>query len=495
MRLGIRVFFGFFLVTGLAAFFVMRLFVNEVKPSVRQVMEDMMVDTANILAELASEDLVANTLAKGRFATQVSRYASRPINAQIWGMDKQSLDFRIYVTDVRGTVLYDSYGTAAGKDFSQWRDVVLTLRGEYGARSTREVAGDSTSSVLHVAAPIMHGTQVVGVLTVAKPVSTIQVFIDRAEHKILRQGAWLLALSVLIGAAVTLWVVWSIRKLRRYANAVELGNDVPVPRISGELGELALAMDAMRQRVQARDSIEAYVQALTHELKSPLAALQASAELLQEDLPPADSQRFAAQIMVQSQRLNELVAQLLELSKLEQQGQRQVQRQGQGQGQPQARARAHTSTSSAAQRQATDIHAFATQHAQPWLAANAPQLQLATHFTHTLQRPVNRALLALALSNVLDNAAAFSPAGSTLTVGGDAQSLWVLDAGPGMPDFALARAGERFFSTIKPHGAQAQRKGSGLGLAIVAQIMRLHHGELRFENTASGLKVRLVFAV
>jgi two-component system, OmpR family, sensor histidine kinase CreC len=485
MRLGIRVFFGFFLVTGLAAFFVMRLFVNEVKPSVRQVMEDMMVDTANILAELASEDLVANTLAKGRFATQVSRYASRPINAQIWGMDKQSLDFRIYVTDVRGTVLYDSYGTAAGKDFSQWRDVVLTLRGEYGARSTREVAGDSASSVLHVAAPIMHGAQVVGVLTVAKPVSTIQVFIDRAEHKILRQGAWLLALSVLIGAAVTLWVVWSIRKLRRYANAVELGNDVPVPRISGELGELALAMDAMRQRVQARDYIEAYVQALTHELKSPLAALQASAELLQENLPPADSQRFAAQIMVQSQRLNELVAQLLELSKLEQQGQ--------NQGQPQAQA--HTSPSSAAQRQATDIHALATQHAQLWMAANAPQLQLATHFTHTLQRPVNRALLALALSNVLDNAAAFSPAGSTLTVGGDAQSLWVLDAGPGMADFALARAGERFFSTIKPHGAQAQHKGSGLGLAIVAQIMRLHHGELRFENTASGLKVRLVFAV
>ena len=56
MRLGIRILFGFFLITGLAGFFVLRIFMAEVKPSVREVMEDMMVDTANILAELASDD-------------------------------------------------------------------------------------------------------------------------------------------------------------------------------------------------------------------------------------------------------------------------------------------------------------------------------------------------------------------------------------------------------------------------------------------------------
>jgi two-component system, OmpR family, sensor histidine kinase CreC len=473
VRLGIRVFFGFFLVTGVAAFFVMRLFVTEIKPSVRQVMEDMMVDTANILAEIASDDMAGNTLSTGRFAAHVTRYASRPINAKIWGLDKQSLDFRIYVTDTAGKVLFDSYGTALGKDFSQWRDVRLTLRGEYGARSTREVQGDNNSSVLHVAAPITDASgAVIGVLTVAKPVSTIQVFIDRAERKILTQGAWLLAASVLIGALVTGWVVWSIRKLRRYANAVELGKNVAVPHISGELGDLAIAIDAMRQRVEARDYIEAYVQALTHELKSPLAALQASAELLQDDLPLADSKHFTAQIMAQSQRLNELVAQLLELSKLEQQGK----------------------TVDAIQRVASDVHALAAAHAQQWMVANAPQHQLLLAFTGALNVPVNIALVSLALSNVLDNAASFSPPGSTLTLGGDAQSLWVLDAGLGMPDFALARAGQRFFSTVKPHSVQPQRKGSGLGLAIVAQVMRLHYGEVVFENTSTGLKVRLVFA-
>ena len=71
MRLGIRLLFGFFVVTGLAAFFVLRAFLTEIKPSVREVMEDMLVDTANILAELASDDLAAGNMAGGRFATQV----------------------------------------------------------------------------------------------------------------------------------------------------------------------------------------------------------------------------------------------------------------------------------------------------------------------------------------------------------------------------------------------------------------------------------------
>ncbi|MBW8723491.1 MAG: two-component system sensor histidine kinase CreC, partial [Polaromonas sp.] len=174
MRLGIRLLFGFFLVTGLAAFFVLRVFVAEVKPSVREVMEDMMVDTANILAELASDDVAAGAIAQGRFAGHVRSYARRPVDAQIWGMAKQSLDFRVYVTDAGGKVLFDSENVAVGRDYWQWRDVALTLRGEYGARATREVQQDDRTSVMYVAAPITHDGKTIGVLTVAKPMSTIQ---------------------------------------------------------------------------------------------------------------------------------------------------------------------------------------------------------------------------------------------------------------------------------------------------------------------------------
>jgi K+-sensing histidine kinase KdpD len=49
----------------------------------------------------------------------------------------------------------------------------------------------------------------------------------------------------------------------------------------------------------------------------------------------------------------------------------------------------------------------------------------------------------------------------------------VQDSGPGVPDYALPRLGERFFTTARPNG---ERSGSGLGLAIVRQIMALHTG-------------------
>jgi len=58
VHLGLRLLFAFLAITGVAAFFVLRVFVTEIKPSVREVMEDLMVDTANLLAEVAAPDPV-----------------------------------------------------------------------------------------------------------------------------------------------------------------------------------------------------------------------------------------------------------------------------------------------------------------------------------------------------------------------------------------------------------------------------------------------------
>jgi len=466
MRLGIRLLFGFFLITGLAGFFVLRIFMTEIKPSVRDVMEDMLVDTANILAELAADDLAAGTLPQGRFVQRVAQYARRPVDARIWGLDKQTLDFRVYVTDANGTVLFDSHHVVQGQDYSQWRDVALTLRGQYGARATRDVQQDEGSSVMYVAAPVVHDGRVIGVLTVAKPMATVQVFIARAERKIWNNGLWLLGLSAAVGVLVTLWVVWHIRQLRRYANAVEAGSNVAVPRMPGELGELARAMDAMRQRVQGRDYIEAYVRALTHELKSPLAALRGAGELLQDDLPAADRDAFAHTVLQQTARLQTLVERMLELSKLE-----------------------YSATPVAVQslclREVLERFVAAV-HVDPSSVA----IQLVVD-ADTSRIQADPALLVLALTNLVHNAIAFAPAGSTVRLQALAGTLSVQDAGPGVPDYALAKLGQRFFSTVRPDGVT---KGTGLGLAIVRQIMALHGGSMHVRNTNPGLRVELHFA-
>ena len=99
MKLWARVFLGYFLIVGLSGWFLLRVFVSEVKPGVRDAVEDVMVDTAQLLAELARDDLLANRLPNGRFAQSVEAYRQRPVKATIRGLEKQTLDFRIYVQD------------------------------------------------------------------------------------------------------------------------------------------------------------------------------------------------------------------------------------------------------------------------------------------------------------------------------------------------------------------------------------------------------------
>ena len=83
-----------------------------------------------------------------------------------------------------------------------------------------------------------------------------------------------------------------------------------------------------------------------------------------------------------------------------------------------------------------------------------------------------------------------APAGSTVRVELDGATVAVQDSGPGVPDYALPRLGERFFTTARPGG---ERSGSGLGLAIVQRVMALHGGQMVARNTGPGLRVALEF--
>ena len=470
MRLGLRVFFGFFLIAGLSAVLLLKVFLAEVKPSVREVMEDLMVDTANLLAESAADEMDDTGALKvgGRLDAQLKRYAQRDVDAMIWGLRKQSLDLRIYVTDPRGLVVLDSgQPSAVGQDYSQWRDVALTLRGDYGARASPYGRPDST--VMVVAAPVMKGGRRLGVISVAKPVASVQRFIDRAEKRVFWAGAALLAASLIVGVAVTLWLVASVRRLRRYAQQAQAGMAIAPPAMPGELGDLAHAMDDMRRRLEGREQLEHDVRALTHELKSPLAALRASGELLQDELPAADRQRFAAQVLDQTARLQTLVERVLALSQLEA-------RVGLG-----------------------ERHRLALlRWAEAQLERQAPRLmQKGLHVQWTAREDValdaDAALLELAFGNLLVNAIDFAPPGSTLELAVSTTPttarLTLRDHGPGVPAAAFSQLGRRFFSTARPGSLV---KGSGLGLAIARRVAELHGGRLVFEAAEPGLKVSLI---
>ena len=85
MKIGLRVLLGYFLIVALAALLVGKVFVEQVKPGVRQAMEGTLIDTANTLAELATDDMLAGRIADGPFAKRMHAVYARQVGADIWG--------------------------------------------------------------------------------------------------------------------------------------------------------------------------------------------------------------------------------------------------------------------------------------------------------------------------------------------------------------------------------------------------------------------------
>ena len=164
MKISYRIFLGYFLIVGLAAYFILQVFVNQVKPGVRQSMESSLVDTANVLAQLAVNDVKNGVIADGEFAAAIRSAKISRYKAGISDYMKEIFNYRIIITDDQGKVIYDSDNIDIGKDYSRWNDIYLTLRGQYGARSTRSDPNDERSTVMYVAAPVMDGDKLIGVL-------------------------------------------------------------------------------------------------------------------------------------------------------------------------------------------------------------------------------------------------------------------------------------------------------------------------------------------
>lgn len=475
MKIGLRILLGYFLIVALAALLLGRVFLQEVKPGVRQAMEDTLVDTANLLAEQAKDDLLAGRIDDGRFAAHVRALTDRDLGAEIWGFTKRKVSTRIYVTDASGVVVFDSGGQDVGKDYSRWNDVYLTLQGRYGARSSRSDPNDEASSVMHVAAPITvrddGGSRIVGVLTVAKPNQAIAPFIARSQSVILRWGFVLLGAALLIGLLAAWWLSRQLGALRRYADAVAAGERVSPPDSAGEFGDLGRALETMRAKLEGKQYVEQYVHALTHELKSPLAAIRGSAELLlsangASPMPEADRARFVATIHAQSERMAEMIDKLLALAAVEH-------RQRIEQPQP------------------VDLRVIADEAAEriaPKYAQTGLRLGIVEDAdTRGARVSGDPFLLRQSLLNLLDNAADFAPAGSevALRLRRDESSLVVevLDGGPGVPDYALDRTFERFYSLPRPDGGS---RSSGLGLCFVAEAVELHGGRVSLGNRGEG---------
>ena len=476
MRVGLRVLLGYFAIVALMGVLLAQVFVQQIKPGVRQAMEDTLIDTANLLAELASDDMKSGHLADGRFAAAVAATQQRDVGADIYGFDKLRTSYRISITDARGIVIYDSEGRDVGRDNSKWNDVARTLAGEYGARSSPETPGDTENTVMHVAAPIFDQGKIVGVLTVAKPNRTVAPFIQRSQQKVRDAGIALLIAALAVGIAVAWWISTQLGRLRRYADAVTRGERADVPEAHGEFGVLGQALATMREKLEGKQYVEAYVHALTHELKSPLAAIRGSAELLDDDverMTPAERARFIGIIGEQGDRLAQMVDKLLALASVEH----------------------RQSIESPKALSVADLVDEAVSDLSPRARSANVVLDVAS-IDSVLRVEGDAFLLRQAIGNFIDNAIDFSPDNGRVSIDAVSDGVHALirvrDAGPGVPEYAKARVFERFYSLARPDGSS---RSSGLGLPFVAEVAGLHGGSATLENIDGGAQASLSLPV
>lgn len=466
MRLTRVTLFIIALIIGSGFYLLVRRQLDELQPRTFQATEESMVDAAHILAAFVECDILEDTFEPDRFREAFNSTEERTFEAKIYNHLKSTVGMGVYITDLEGLVIFDSdEGRREGNDLSDMRDVALTLRGEYGARSSRDNEKDPTSSVLYIGALIGSSDQPWGVLTAYKPQSDVLPIVRRREFEIW-SGTWLIGGGILfLVLAVFTWQYRPISRLTEYARAIEQGKRPILPKLGAgrEVNTLAHALESMREALEGRQYAEQYVRTLTHEMKSPLAAIQGAAELLTEDMPVEDRRRFLTNIHAESVRAERLLNRLLELSALE----------------------------GKSRLESTDTFDFretvsrAVDQAKPMAELAGVHLD----FTPT-ELPLNvlgdAFILRATVTNLLENAVDFSPRGETVSITlshqEDQHTLKIQDHGPGIPEYAREKIFERFFSL---RHLKAGRKGTGLGLTLVKEAIELHQGSINLTSSES----------
>ena len=209
----------------------------------------------------------------------------------------------------------------------------------------------------------------------------------------------------------------------------------------------------MRESLDGKQYVESYMQSLTHEIKSPLTAVRASAELLQEDPGPEDRRRFLRTIEEQTERMRQIVERLLLLARVEQ---LQV-------------------PEDARNLRLGDLLVNTLNSRASMMKARGLKVEIREESPGEVRG--DPFLLQQALDNLIDNAIDFSPQGGSievvLTQAQTDGELSIRDEGPGAPAYALPQLFERFYSLPRPSTGQ---KSTGLGLSFVREVAKLHGG-------------------
>jgi PAS domain S-box-containing protein len=243
--------------------------------------------------------------------------------------------------------------------------------------------------------------------------------------------------------------------------------------------------DRERQHADALNKLNEmkneFVSQVSHELRTPLASIIGFAQTLlrSNNLAPKKAQQFLNIILDDGRRLERLVEDLLDISRIE-------------------------SGKSTLLKQPTNIEQI-VEYAASIIATEAASKRIAITFAYAHDAshlvPIDNDRMTQVFVNLLANAVKFTPPDGTIIIGTRSSNASVFvsiaDTGVGIPDSDLPRLFEKFYRAKQRDTDGKEIRGTGLGLAIAKQIVELHGGRIGAESTlgkGSTFTVELPFA-
>jgi signal transduction histidine kinase len=285
------------------------------------------------------------------------------------------------------------------------------------------------------------------------------------------QHLWIVGLVVLLCYAFAYHLTSPVRRLRSVVDCFGRGDfsaRAPASR-KDELGELARSFNEMASRIQTLLAAERRLLLdISHELRSPLARLGVAVELARSG---EDREHMLDRIQKEADRLNELVGELLQVTRVE----------------------------ADPSRQKTDLvhldELLGDLVYDSLLEAKAKDCTLLLKAPTPAILSGDEELIRRALENVIRNAIRYAPRNTSVDIelsrSTDAALVNVRDYGPGVPTEALTRIFDPFYRVDSDRNRASG--GLGLGLAIARRSVELHKGKLSAQNANPGLLVTIQF--
>jgi signal transduction histidine kinase len=401
-----------------------------------------------------------DALTMGTFAEDpLERGSTRPSNALMRAAETyaRSPGGRVIVVDDRGVTLLDT-GSRAGRNFASRPEIASALKGN--AASGTRYSNTLGTDLMFVSVPVASGGTVHGAVRITYPTSALNRRVRRYWLLLAAIAGVVLAAASLVGLHLSRTLTRPLAELEdaaRKAGEGDLAARAPTDVGTPEIQALATRFNEMVARLDVLlRSQQEFVADASHQLRTPLTALQLRLENLKRDVTP-EGQTQLEGALAEVERLGQLVDGLLALARADAAETRPV---------------------------AVELHRVAESRLTAWSAqAESREVRLDGAIPKGLWVAVTPGSLDQVLDNLLANALGFSPKGSGISVEGirtDAfVELHIVDEGPGMTEDQRARAFDRFWREGSPGG-------TGLGLAIAQRLVTADGGELELREASGG---------